>query len=45
MELETYEPYDYGLEDEDFYESEPPSKPKRRVTFNLKRSIPKVSTY
>ncbi|GLV44651.1 pointed [Carabus blaptoides fortunei] len=37
MELEAFEPYDYDLQDEDFYASSPPKMqstgPKRRVTF------------
>lgn len=45
MELESYdyEPYDYGLEEEDFYENNPPTKANngRRVTFN-KRVFAKV---
>lgn len=45
MELESYdcEPYDYGLEEEQFYETLPP-KPSntRRVTFS-KRVFAKVS--
>lgn len=45
MELESYdyEPYDYGLEEEGFYETSPPTKASnvRRVTFN-KRVFAKV---
>lgn len=45
MELESYdyEPYDYGLEEEDFYENNPPTKANctRRVTFS-KRIFSKV---
>lgn len=49
MELESYdyEPYDYGLEEEDFYENNPPAKQSgnvRRVTFNV-RVFAKVSTF
>lgn len=49
MELESYdyEPYDYGLEEEDFYENNPPTKQSsnvRRVTFN-KRVFAKVNIY
>lgn len=48
MELESYdyEPYDYGLEEEDFYENNPPPKCSsvRRVTFN-KRVFAKVSVF
>lgn len=48
MELESYdyEPYDYGLEEEDFYENNPPMKANntRKVTFN-KRVFAKVSFF
>lgn len=48
MELESYdyEPYDYGLEEEDFYENNPPIKTGsvRRVTFN-KRVFAKVCIF
>ncbi|XP_025833754.1 uncharacterized protein LOC112905461 [Agrilus planipennis] len=41
MELEGYEVYDYSLEDQNFYDADPPKKcqPKRRVTF--KRQLAK----
>lgn len=48
MELESYdyEPYDYGLEDQDFYDTTPPkqSKSTRRVTFG-KRVYAKVRIF
>lgn len=46
MEIESYD-YDYGLEEEDFYENNPPiNKPfnARRVTFNT-RAFAKVSAF